>query len=98
MDDGHGLRTQLAVGVDMGHHIVTQLLLPLGCSGVVDVLNMGLQLIYLLLGDGQSQFHLCPGQSHPQAAPGGELFVRGENILHLVAGVAGGQGAFIAVG
>ena len=98
VDDGHGLGAQLAIGVDMGHHVVAQLLLPLGGLGIVDVGEMGLQFIHLLLGHGQTQLHLRPGQGHPQPPPGGELLVRGEQIQHLVAGIAGGKGALISIG
>ena len=98
VDDGHGLGAQLAIGVDVGHHVVAQLLLPLGGLGVVDVGEMGLQLIHLLLGHGQTQLHLCPGKSHPQPPPGGKFLVRGEQIQHLVAGIAGGKGALISIG
>ena len=98
VDDGHGLGAQLAVGVDVGHHVVAQLLLPLGGLLIVDVGDVGLQLVHLLLGHGQAQLHLRPGQGHPQPAPGGKLLVGGEDVLHLVAGVAGGQGTFVSVG
>ena len=98
MDDGHGLGAQLAVGVDMGHHVMAQLFLPLSGLFIVDVGNVGLQFLHLLPGDRQAQLHLRPGQGHPQAAPGGEFLIGGEDVLHLVAGVAGGQGALIAVG
>jgi len=58
---------------------------------------VGLQLVHLLLGHRQSQLHLSPGQGDPQAAPGGKFLVGRKDILHLVAGVAGGQRALITV-
>jgi len=81
----------------MGHYVVAQLFLPLGGPLVVDVRDVGLQLVHLLLGHRQAQFHLRPGQGHPQAAPGGEFLVSGKQVQHLIAGVAGGQRTFILV-
>ena len=98
VDDGHGLGAQLPVGVHVGHHVVAELLLPRCGLLVVNVIDMRLQLVHLLLGHRQAQLHLRPGQGHPQLPPGGELLVRGEQIEHLLAGVAGGQGAFIGIG
>ena len=97
MDDGHGLGAGISVGMDVGHHVVAELFLIFRRLVVVDVVNMGGQFVHLLLGDGQAQLHLGPGQGHPQAAPGGELLIRREHILHLVAGIAGGQRTLISV-
>ena len=83
--------------MDVGHNVVAQLLLLLLGQVIVDVVLLPLQLVDLPLGDGQAQFHLRPGQGNPQPAPGGEFLVRGEQIKHLPAGVAGGQRTFICI-
>ena len=97
VDDGHGVGAVGPVGVDVGHHVVAELLLLLGGQVVVDVVTFPLHLIDLGLGDGQAQFHLRPGQGDPQPVPGGKLLVRGEEVQHLPAGVPGCQRAFIGV-
>ena len=95
VDDGHRLGALGPVGVDVGHHVVAQFPLLLGGKLVVDIGDVGLQLVNLLLGNGQAQLHFGPGQGDPQPPPGGKFLVRGKNILHFVAGIAGGQGTFI---
>ena len=95
VDDGHGVGAGLAVGVDVGHHVMAQLLFVLGGLVVINVGEVGLQLLHLLGGHRQAQLHLGPGQGDPQPPPGRELLVRGKDILHLVAGVAGREGTFI---
>ena len=97
VDDGHGIGAPSAVGMDVGHNVVAQLLLLLLGQVIVDVVLLPLQLVDLPLGDGQAQFHLRPGQGNPQPAPGGKFLVRGEQIKHLPAGVAGGQRTFICI-
>ena len=97
VDNGHGLGALVAPCVDMSHHVMAQLPLVLRCSGEVHVVNIGLHLVNLLLCDGKTQLHLRTGKGNPQPAPCGEFFYRGENILHLVAGIAAGKGTFIPV-
>ena len=58
---------------------------------------MGFQLGDLLFGDGQTQLVLGFGQGNPEKAPGSELFVGGEEVLHLFAGVTGAEGALVGV-
>ena len=70
VDDAGGGGSGLAVGVDMGHHIVADFPLPLGGQLKVNILDMGLQLCHLFTGDGQSQIVFRPGQRHPQPPPG----------------------------
>ena len=43
MDDAGGLGALLAVGVDVAHHVVADLLFPLGGDLIVDVVHMGFQ-------------------------------------------------------
>ena len=98
MDDARRLGALLAVGVDMAHHVVADQLFAGDGDIVVDVVHMGFQLGHHLGGDvGQALVHLGPGQRHPQAAPGAELVVVREDVLHLIGGVTGGKRADITV-
>ena len=97
MDDPLGVRALQAVGVDVAHHVVAALLLPADGVLVVDVVGVGLQLGDLLVGDGQALPLLGLGQGDPEFAPGAELVVVGEDVLHLLAGVAGLEGGNVSV-
>ena len=98
MDDAGGLGALLAVGIDVAHHVVADQLLPGNGDVIVDIVHMGFQLGHHFGGDiGQALLHLGPGQRHPQAAPGAELVVIREDVLHLIGGVAGGKRADITV-
>ena len=85
------------VGVDVAHHIVTDLLLPRLGDVVVDVVRVGLQLGDLRVGDREALPLLRPGQGDPQLPPGFELVVGGKNVLHFIARVTGAKGAFVSV-
>ena len=98
MDDACRLGALLAVGVDMAHDVVADQLLAGNGDIVVDIVHMGFQLLHHFGGDvGQALLHLCAGQRHPQTAPGAELVVIREDVLHLIGGVTGGKRADIAV-
>ena len=98
VDDAGGLGALLAVSVDVAHHVVADQFFPRGGHLIVDVVHVGLQLGHHGGGDVvQALLHLGPGQGHPQPAPGAELVVVREDILHLVRGVPGGKRADIAV-
>ena len=97
MDDGLGVGTLLAVGVDVAHNVMADQLFTGFRHVVVDIPGMGLHLIDLLLGHVQPQLVLGLRQGNPQLPPGAELVVVGEEILHLLAGVPGGQGGGVAV-
>ena len=98
MDDALGFRALHPVSVHMRHHVVAHLLFLFARHIVVDVVHMGFQLLHHFGGDvGQALLHLCAGQRHPQAAPGAELVVIREDVLHLIGGVTGGKRADIAV-
>ena len=45
----------------------------------------------------REQFHLASGQSDPKPPPGGEFFVRGEEIAHLGAGISGTKRGLVTV-
>ena len=91
VDNGLGVGTLLAIGVDVAHHVVAHQLLPGFRHVVVDVVGMGLQLVDLLLGDRKAQLPLRLGQGDPELPPGAEFMVLREQILHLTAGIAGGE-------
>ena len=98
MDDACCLGALLAVGVNVAHHIMAHQLLARNGDLVVDVVHMGFQLGHHFGGDiGQTLFHLGPGQRHPQAAPGAELVVIREDVLHLVGRITGREGADITI-
>ena len=54
MDNGHGLWTLGAISVDVCHYIVAQFPLLYRCQLVIDIGEVGCQLIHLLLGYGQT--------------------------------------------
>ena len=97
VDDGLGLGTALAVGQHMRHDIVPDLPLAGGGEFVVDVVDMRPELLDLLLGNVDAELPLRLRERHPQPAPCGELEVRGEDMLHPLAGVAFGKGGDISV-
>ena len=97
MDDTAGVRALLAIGIDMRHHIVADFLFPLRGDFIVNVLRMGLQLRDLLVGNRQAELLLGLRERDPQLPPGAELIVGGEQVLHLPAGIARGQGRFIFI-
>ena len=61
MNNRHGLRAECSISMNVGHHVMTQLPLFFRGHFVVDAVDMGFQLIHLLLRDRQAQLHLCPG-------------------------------------
>ncbi|MPM56874.1 hypothetical protein SDC9_103690 [bioreactor metagenome] len=73
VQDGHGAGAQSAVSVNMRHDVMAQLLFLLRGDIVVNVVQMGLQLVNLYLADGQAKLHLRSGQGHPKPAPGGKF-------------------------
>ena len=97
VDDALGIGAHVAVGVHVGHHVVAHALLVAAGRVVVDVVDVRLQLVHLRLGDGQAQLHLGLRQRHPQLAPGGELAVGREDVLHLFGCVAAVQGRLIGI-
>ena len=98
VDDRPGLGAQVAVGMDVGHHVVPQLPLVTRGRREVDVVHVGLELVDLLPGDRQAQFGLGLGQRHPQPPPGAELPLRTPQRAHLRRGIAGDQRIVVLVG
>ena len=88
VDDGHGLGAKLAKGVDVGHDIVSQLLLLGFGKLVVDVVNVSLHFGDLLVGNVQAQLLFSRGESNPKLSPGGKFHVRGPHIAHFLGGIS----------
>ena len=51
MDDGHGRRGGLSIGMDVSHHIMTELLLLFGGILKVDIVQLGTHLLELLVAN-----------------------------------------------
>ncbi len=95
VDDRPGRGADVAVGMNVGHHVVPQPpLVPFG-RREVDVVDVLLQLGDLLLADRQAEFRLGLGQGHPQPPPGAELPLRAPQLAHGGRGIAGDQGVFV---
>ena len=75
----------------MGHDIVSDFLLPLGCSFKIDVGDILLQFLNLFPGHRKTQLVLCASQSHPEAAPGLDALLLGEQAQHILRCIAGGK-------
>ena len=97
MDDALCFGALQAIGVDMAHNVVAHQLLTGDGILVVDVVLVGFQLGKLLIGDCQALLLFSLGKRDPQLAPGAELVVVGEDILHLVRSIAGGERGNITV-
>ena len=97
MDDALCLGALHTISVHMGHHIVAHQTLPLLCHIVINVIGMLLQLVDLLIGNGQSQLLLRLRKGDPELSPGAEFLVRRKDILHLPAGIALRKRAYVSV-
>ena len=97
MDDALCLGALQAVGVDVAHHVMAHQFFARDGIFVVDVVLVRFQLGDLLVGDGKALLLLGLGQRDPQLAPGAELVVVREDILHLVRGVTGAERRDITV-
>ena len=71
VDDLAGVRAAIAIRVDVGHHVVPQLALVLRGPVEIDLVDGGIQLGDLCLGDRQAEFVLGFGQCDPQLPPRG---------------------------
>lgn len=88
MDDGHGRRGSLSVGMDVAHDIVTELLLLLGGILKVDIVQLGTHLLELLIADLNAKLLLGGGKSSPKLAPRSELHGRRPHKGHLFGGIS----------
>ena len=98
MDDALGGGGRQTISVDVGHHVVADLFFPPAHGLVVDVGDVGLQLIHLLLRDGKAQLMLGAGQRDPQTPPGLIARIGGEETEHIIGGIAGRKGGFVTIG
>ena len=84
MDDAGGGGRGLAIGIDVRHDVVADFLLPRFHAFIVDIRDMGGQLVHLFLRHRQAEFHLRLRQRHPQPPPGLVAGVRGEQLQHIL--------------
>ena len=98
MDDARCGRRRLAIGIDVRHHVVADLLLAPADAVVIDVVDVRFKLRNLIIRDRQAQRGFSPGQRDPQPAPGAIARVRGEQLQHVAGRIARGQGRFVSVG
>ncbi|OPZ68321.1 MAG: hypothetical protein BWY81_00891 [Firmicutes bacterium ADurb.Bin467] len=88
---------RIGVGEHVRHHVVARALLVTGRGLVVDVKDVLPELLDLRFRHGQAHLHLALGERDPEPAPGRELAVGREDLLHLPARVAAVERRFVAV-
>ena len=91
VDDTLCLGALQAVSVNMAHDIVAHQLFAGSGFLVIDVILVGFQLGNLFIGNVQALLLLSLGQRNPQPAPGAELVIVRESILHLIGSITGGK-------
>ena len=92
-----GLRAGVAERADVRHHVVAQPVLILGGTVKIDIVEMRAHFLKLLVRDGQPQLLLALGEREPETAERRKLPLRGEEMLHLLRGIARAEGIFINV-
>ncbi|MPM57020.1 hypothetical protein SDC9_103837 [bioreactor metagenome] len=97
VDDASGGGRGLSEGIYVGHHVVADFLFPLRGAVIVDVGDVGGQLVHLRLRYRKAQRVFRPGQLHPQLPPRLIAGVGGKQAQHIVGGVPRRQGGFIAI-
>ena len=97
MDDGGGLRAELAQGPDVAHDVVPELLFDLGHPLEVDVFEVGAEFCDLGVGNRQTESLFVFGQSQPQPAPGGVFVLGRPDAAHFLARIASGQRIVVGV-
>ena len=97
MDDARGLRAGIAERTDVRHHVVAQAVLIFGGTVKIDIVEMRAHFLQLLIRNGQPQLLLTLGEREPETAERGKLPLRGEEVLHLLGGIARAQGIFVNV-
>ena len=95
MDDALGVRASHAVGIDVRHDVVADLLFLGGDDVVINIVHVRAELLDLFAGDGQAQLHLGLGQRDPKPAPGAVARVVGKEFQHRRGGVSSLQRALI---
>ena len=97
VDDTCCIRTNLTVCENVSHNIMACDLFAFSRHFIVYIVDMLFELLYLCLGYRQTKFHFSSCESDPELSPGGEFFIRRENILHFLACITCTEWAFIAV-
>jgi hypothetical protein len=95
MNNRPSLGADIAIGVHVGHHVVPQLSLVSRRRLEIDVINVGLQLLKLLLADVQAHLLLGLGQYDPQPPPQAKFSLLAEQLGHLGRGVAADERVFV---
>ena len=88
VDNATGCGALLAIGVNMRHDIVAQLLFLRFGDREVDVLDMGVQFLDLLRADSETDLGFRFSQRDPETTPGLEFVLRRKDPAHLLTGVA----------
>ena len=96
VNDALGGRTLYSVRIDVRHHVVPHLALARLGGRVIDVVRVRRKLRDLRVGDVKPERLLRLRQRDPQPPPGAEFKFLREDVLHLVARVAGGERGQIA--
>ena len=97
VDNACRIGTSLAVCINMSHNVMADFLFARLCHVIVDVVYVLLKLLYLSLGNRQSELHFSSCKSDPEFSPCCEFLVSRENILHFLACISCTEWAFIAV-
>ncbi len=92
VDDGPGLRGDLAQGVDVGHDVMVQTGLVAGRGFEIDVVQVRGKLVNLRLADIQAQLALGLGEREPQTPPCREFPLRRPDCAKLGRCVSGFKG------
>jgi hypothetical protein len=98
VDDAVRLGRDIAVVMNMGHHVVTETLLVRGRRIQVDVLDVRAHLVQCARGNVQSELLLGFSECDPQPAPCHELGPLGEDPAHFARCVALHERVAIRVG
>ena len=88
MNDALCLGTLNAVSINMAHNIMSDQFFALLSNIIIDIVLVSLKFFYLLISYVKSKLFLRLGKSNPKSSPGSELLIRGENVLHLLAGIS----------
>ncbi len=70
MDDRFSFRALVSVGMHVGHHVMPQLSLVIGCDFQIEVVSEAAKLPDLLVGDLEAEPLLVLGQGNPERSPG----------------------------
>ena len=89
MDNAGGLRRDLAVGVDMSHHIMAHFLFPSRRTFVINIGDVRFQLGDLFCRNWKAQLHFRLCQRDPELPPGLNAGIHGEQLQHILRGIAG---------